>query len=121
MGRVNVVEYKGKRILVQDFSGVRAGEDFDRSIAEAKAYIASQPAKSILSLFDASKAIYNTQVLAALKDFTKHNEPYMKASAVVGVEGILNIALLAVSTFSGRTFKSFADRQSAMDWLVEQA
>lgn len=120
MGRINVVEYKGARILVQDFSGMRAGEEFDRSIAEAKAYIASQPARSVLSLFDATKAIYNTTVLTALKDFTKHNEPYMKASAVVGVEGILNIALLAVSTFSGRTFERFADRQSAMDWLVEQ-
>jgi hypothetical protein len=120
MGRINVVEYKGKRILVQDFSGARAGEEFDRSIAEAKAFIASQPAKSILSLFDATKAIYNTAVLTVLKEFTKHNEPYMKASAVVGVEGILSIALLAVSTFSGRTFKSFADRQSAMDWLAEQ-
>lgn len=121
MERITVVEHKGKRILVQDFSGVRAGEEFDRGIAEAKAYIASQPAKSVLALFDASKAIYNTATLTALKEFTKHNEPYIKASAVVGVEGILNIALLAVSTFSGRTFKSFADRQSAMDWLAEQA
>jgi hypothetical protein len=120
MGRINVVDHKGKRILVQDFSGVRAGEEFERTIAEAKAYIASQPGKSILSVFDATKAVYNTAVLTALKDFTKHNEPYMKASAVVGVEGILSIALLAVSKFSGRTFKSFSDRQAAMDWLVDQ-
>jgi hypothetical protein len=120
MGRINVVEHQGRRILVQDFSGMRAGEEFDRSIAEARAFIASQPAHSVLSLFDASKAVYNAAALAELKDFTKHNEPYMKASAVVGVEGILSVALMAVSKFSGRTFRSFADRQSAMDWLVGQ-
>jgi hypothetical protein len=39
---------------------------------------------------------------------------------VVGIEGLLNIALTAVSKFSGRTFKTFKDRPSAMDWLVEQ-
>jgi len=58
--------------------------------------------------------------VAALKEFTKHNEPYMKASTVVGIEGILGIALMAVSRFSGRLFKTFKDRPSAMDWVVEQ-
>ena len=120
MGRISVVEHRGKRILLQDFSGVRAGEEFDRALAEAKTYIASQPPKSVLSVFDATKALYNTAVLGALKDFTRHNEPYMKASAVVGVEGILSVALLAVSAFSGRQFKGFPDRQAAMDWLSEQ-
>jgi len=121
MGRISTVEHKGKRILIQDFSGLRAGGELDRTIAEAKAYIAGQPAKSVLSVFDATNAVYNTAVLTALKEFTKHNEPYMKASAVVGVEGILSIAVMAVSRFSGRTFKGCKDRQSAMDWLVEQA
>ncbi len=121
MSRISVVDHKGKKILLQDFSGIRPGEEFDRSIAEAKAYIASQPPKSVLSVFDATKALYNTAVLTALKDFTKHNEPYMKASAVVGAEGILSIAVLAVAAFSGRQFKGFPDRETAMDWLVAQS
>lgn len=120
MGRVNVVDHKGKRILIQDFSGLHPGEELDRTIDAAKAYIASQPEKSVLSVFDATSAVYNTAVLAALKDFTAHNKPYMKASTVVGAEGILSIAVMAVSRFSGRSFKGFKDRQSAMDWLVEQ-
>jgi len=120
MGRISEVEHKGKRILIQDFSGMHPGEEFDRTIAEAKGFIAGQPAKSVLSVFDATGAVYNAAVLAALKDFTAHNKPFIRASAVVGVEGILSIALMAVSKFSGRTFKGCRDRQSAMDWLVEQ-
>jgi hypothetical protein len=120
VGRISVVEHQGKRILLMDFSGLRPGEEFERGIAEAKGYIASQPAKSVRSVFDATGAVYNAAVLGALKDFTVHNEPYMRASAVVGVQGLLSVALVAVSTFSGRTFQTFPDRRSAMDWLVEQ-
>jgi hypothetical protein len=120
VGRIQIVQHKGKDILIQDFSGLKPGEEFRTGIGEARTYIASQPPKSVLSVFDGTGAIYNAEVVAALKEFTKHNEPYMKASTVVGIEGILSIALMAVSRFSGRVFKTFKDRQSAMDWLVEQ-
>jgi hypothetical protein len=98
----------------------RPGDEFLASEAEARAWIAGQPAKSVLSVFDATGAVYNLEVVNVLKDFAKHNEPFMKASTVVGVEGLLNLALTAVSRFTGRTFKTFKDRQSAMDWLVGQ-
>ena len=120
MGRISEVMHEGKRILIQDFSNMRPGEEFRRGIAEAKAFIAGQPPKSVLSVFDATQAFYDTEVLVELKDFTKHNEPYIKASAVVGVTGVASIAVMAVSRFSGRTFKIFDDRVSAMDWLVAQ-
>lgn len=120
MSRVSFVEHRGKRIFVMDFSHLRPGDEFLASIAEAKAWFKSQPAKSALSVFDATGAVYNLEVIGVLKDFTKHNEPFIKASSVVGIEGLLNIGLTAVAKFSGRTFKTFKDRPSAMDWLVEQ-
>jgi hypothetical protein len=120
MSRIGFVEHRGKKIMVMDFTGARPGDEFATSLAEAKAWIASQPAKSVLSIFDATGAVYNIEVMEALKGFTKHNEPFMKASTVVGVEGLLKVGLTAVSKFSGRTFKTCNDRQSAMDWLVEQ-
>jgi hypothetical protein len=120
VSRISFLEHRGRPIIVMDFSHLRPGDEFLASIAEAEAWIASQPAKSILSVFDATGAIYNLEVVAVLKDFTKHNEPFMRASAVVGIEGLLNIALTAISKFSGRTFKTFKDRPSALDWLVEQ-
>lgn len=120
MGRIQVVQHKGKDVLIMDFSHLKPGEEFRTGIGEARKHIAEQPPKSVLSVFDATGAVFNTEVVSVLKEFTKHNEPYMKASTVVGVEGILSIALMAVSRFSGRVFKTFKDRQSAMDWLVEQ-
>lgn len=120
MGRIGTVVHKGKTILLQDFAGLRGGQEFQGAIAEAKRYIASQPPGSVLSVFDATGTVYNAETLATIKDFTQHNGPYMKASAVVGIAGILSIALMAVSKFSGRRFQTFPDRAAAMDWLAEQ-
>jgi hypothetical protein len=120
MSRIGFVEHRGRQILVMDFSHLRPGEQFRAVVAEAKVCLARQPAKSVRSIFDATGAASNIEVIHALQDFAKHNEPFIRASAVVGVEGLLHLALTAVSKFSGRTFKTFDDRQSAMDWLVEQ-
>jgi hypothetical protein len=120
MDRIQVVQHKGKQVLIQDFTGATPGEEFRATLEAAKTYIASQPPKSILSVFDGTGSRYNVEVLSALKDFAKHNEPYMKASSIVGMKGILSIALMGVARFTGRVFKTFEDRQSAMDWLVEQ-
>ena len=120
MSRISFVEHLGKKIIVMDFSHLRPGDEFISGILEAKEWFASQPAKSALSIFDATGAAYNMQFINVLKAFTKHNEPFIKASTVIGVEGILNLALTAVAKFSGRTFKTFKDRPSAMDWLAGQ-
>lgn len=120
MERISVVQHQGQTVLVQDFTGLREGDDYRRALSEAKAYIGRQPPASVRSVFDATGAVYNAAVIAELKDFTAFNKPFMKASAVVGVEGILGIALLAVEKFSGRTFKRFKDRAAALDWVVAQ-
>ena len=118
--RIKVVTHRGKQIFLQDFTNVSPGPEFDALIAEARKYLDSQPPKSVLSLFDGTGGHYNVEVLAALKAYAKANEAYMKASAVMGGEGILGIALMAVARFTGRSFTPFKDRLSAMDWLAEQ-
>jgi len=120
MARISVVQHNGQTVLLQDFSNLREGDDYRRCVAEAKAYIGRQAPASVRSVFDATGAVYNAQVLAELKDFTAFNKPFMKASAVVGVEGILGIALLAVEKFSGRSFRRFKDRAAALDWVAAQ-
>jgi len=120
MGRVQTIQHRGKNVLIEDFSEIKPGDEFRAAIDEARRFIASQPPKSVLALFDATGSRFNTEALGEMKQFTKDNEPFIKASAVVGIEGILSIALMAVSRFSGRTFETFTDRPSALDWLVEQ-
>ena len=118
MNRICFIEYKGKKILVENFSGMKPGSEFLELINEAAGIIRSQPNKSVLAVFDATNAKFNNEILEAMKSFTKDNMPYIKGVTVVGVTGLLKVALTAVSKFSGREFNPFSTREEAMEWLV---
>ncbi len=69
-------------------------------------------------LTDVTEAHYDKEVADAMKEFVKNNTPYVKASAVVGADGVRLILLQTVIFLSRREIKAFPDRNSAMDWLT---
>ncbi len=120
MERICFVQYQGQSILLEDFSNLRAGKEFLDTLAVAQKTIAAQPPKSVLALLDATGASFNAEILAALKNFVQANTPYIKCATVVGITGLLNVALAAVTKAAGRPLHVFATRQAAMDFLVAQ-
>ncbi|MBN2103512.1 hypothetical protein JW835_05670 [bacterium] len=120
MERIQFIEHKGKKILLEDFSGMKPGDEFAEVLAEARKIIHSQSKSSVLALFDATDAMYDHDTLDQVKEFSASNTPYIKASAVVGITGLRKIALTAVSKLSGRDFKVFNSRREALDWLADQ-
>jgi hypothetical protein len=123
MGRVNFVQHKGKSILIEDFTNMKPPKDMDeylRTIKEAHQAFASQPQKSVLAVFDVTNSSFNTEVLSMLKDFTISNTPYVKCAVIVGLTGLMKVALATVSKLTGRSFQLFPSRQAAMDFLVTQ-
>lgn len=120
MARIDFTEHKGKKILVEDFSNISNPVELIALIEEARKVIATQPSKSVLAVLDASHSRFNNDVLNAMKEFTKANTPYVKHACVVGIDGLLNVALTAVSKFSGRSFKACSSLEEAKDWLVTQ-
>jgi hypothetical protein len=64
---------------------------------------------------------YNAEILQAMKELAVHNGPYLKASAIVGMNGLHRIAYQAVSVFSRRRVPAFDSEEAAMDYLVEEA
>jgi hypothetical protein len=120
MDRVTFLQYKGKAILLEDFSNMRPGPDFLALIKTAQATIARQPPGSVLALLDATGATYNAEIISALKNFVQANTPYIKCATVVGITGLLNVALVTITKVAGRSFHTFPTRQAAMDFLVTQ-
>ncbi len=121
MDRIQFINHKGKKILLEDFSNIRPGIEFKDTLQKAQDMIASQPAKSVLALFDASGASFNNETLSAVKEFTRANTPYIKAACVVGITGLLQVAMVAASKFSGRDFILFKSRDEALEWLATQS
>jgi hypothetical protein len=121
MDRTRWIEHKGKRILHYDYRGVRDPEEALAAIKISKEVAQTQPPKSILAMTSVRDARYNTAVLQAMKELASSNEPYVKASAVVGMAGLHRIAYQAVILFSRRKIQVFDTEEEAMDWLVQQA
>ncbi len=109
--------YKGKRIVVVDVSNTGKGEA--RPILEdARERISALPAKSALILTDVKDATYNTESSSAIKEFSSKITPYVKASAVVGAEGMRAVLIKIIANLTKREIKDFEEREAAMDWLV---
>lgn len=121
MSRTRFIEHRGQRIVLLDFSGLGANPaEALRHIAEAREFIGRLPPDgSARTLTDALGARYNSEILQAMKELAAHNKPYVDRAAVVTDSGLHRIGILAVATFSGRSLRGFADRDSALDWLAE--
>ena len=78
----------GRKIVFLDFSGCKA-TDLPPAIAEAKRRVSIQPKESALILMNVSDVELARETSQLLNDCSMHNTPYVKASAVVGVEGLI--------------------------------
>ncbi len=115
------INHKGKRVLLIDFSN--SGIDqINATIAQAKPLIAREPPLSILCLVDTTGSKFDIKISKALQEFSAHNKPYMKMTALVGVEGLQKVIYFAVLTFTKRTNIVLKNsREEALDWLVSMA
>lgn len=121
MERIYWMEYQGQKILIEDFSNMKPGEAFVQLLEQAREQIHSQPEGSVLALFDATGAIFNMDVIEVVKEFVRSNTPYVKAAAVVGIQGLLKVAMQSVNMAARRSFKLVKSREEGMDWLMSQA
>jgi hypothetical protein len=117
MARVEFIKHNGKELLFLDFSNCKPGDVF-LVIDEAKKTIRSCPENSVLTLTDVTNMRFDDRVTQQMKEFTTHNKPYVRAAAVVGVEGVKKIILNAVMLFSKRKFHTFDSIDSAKAWLA---
>jgi hypothetical protein len=120
MERTRFMDHQGKRILLLDYAGIIDPGEAASAIQESIAFVARQPKASLLVMTDVRRARYNGAVLQGMKELAAHNTPYVKASAVVGITGLLRIAYTAVLVFSKRNIRQFDEPRAALDWLVTQ-
>jgi hypothetical protein len=114
------IDYKGKRILFMDI-GVTEKDVLKERIATIEPVVEKEPLNSILCICSVIGGKSSPEMTQMLKDFTKHNRPYMKMTAVIGVEGIQKIIYQGVLMFTGRKNLVLKNtRPEALEWLAEQ-
>lgn len=111
------VVYKGKTIVIVDLSNLQPKEAIG-AVLRSQPLIAMHPPKSVLILTDVTNAAYDTEGSKVLKAWASRNTPYVKASAVVGAEGLRALMLEACRFVTGRPIKACRSREEAMEWLA---
>ncbi|MBI9049816.1 MAG: hypothetical protein JEZ00_10375 [Anaerolineaceae bacterium] len=120
MQRIYATEHKGKRILIQDFSNVKSTAEFMELLDETEKMLTSEPKDSVLSIFDATNMRYSSESLSRLKGVVQRSDPHMKATSIIGIKGMMVVALKSASRLVDRQYYLAKTHEEAMDWLIEQ-
>ena len=120
MAGISFITHNGVKILYEDYSQSKPVEIL-ALIEKSKAIISGQPQNSILALVNVKGSNFNLKVTTALKDFVKANTPYIKCSAVYGVEGLKEVIFNGILSFTGRkNLVLFKTLEEAKDFLANQ-
>jgi hypothetical protein len=119
MKRIYFIDHKGTQILYVDFSNLLPSQ-LPVCIEEAKKIIGAEPENSLLTLTNVTNMRFDYDSSQTIIDFSKHNKPYIKAAAVIGISGIQTVILNSVKISTKREFAIFDDIEKAKDWLAEE-
>lgn len=122
MAGFQAINHKGRIIYCLDIAGLHSRDkvDFYKYINQAKEEFQKHPPKSLLVVTNVTNTRYDTEIAKIFTDYVKHNTPYVKASAVVGLSGLQKIILTIIKTATGRNFYLAASMEEAFEWLVGQ-
>ena len=109
----------GKEIFILNFENHNI-DDAMPLIEECAKQVRQRPQGSVLTLTIATELKFTPAFIDELKELTKGNAPYVRKAAVVGITGLLNVAMTAVSIFSKRDFKLFDSKEDAIKYLLQE-
>lgn len=117
--RIQFLTFKGKQILLVDFSRLSADE-VEKTARAVPEVVTTRARGSVLLLADFTDAAFDQETLRAMKEAAVFNKPYIKKSAWVGAESFPEESRQSLKTFSGREFPIFKGRAEALEWLAAE-
>ena len=122
MERCKIITHKEKSIIQSDLTNFSTNnkEDLQEAINKVKVEIAKHPPGSVLILTDVTGLRFDAEITKMFADYIGHNKPYIKASAVVGIAGMMQFVFFNLLHSTLRDIKNFDSAAEALDWLVEQ-
>jgi len=120
MERVRFITHKDKRVLLIDYSNLSDESELVNMIEQREFLVDSQPRNSVLMVINVTGAKFSKEVLTRAKEANVYDLPYVRRSALVGVEDRQKAAVDAVSMFAKRQWEQFDTLAQALDWIVTE-
>jgi hypothetical protein len=115
--RIRLINHLGKKILLVDLSNcpVNQVEEVVRKVPD---YITVQPLRSVLVLTHFTGATFDRDAIRAIKETAVFDKPFVKKSALLGIEGMSASFYEELKSFSRRDMTIFKTRDAALGWLT---
>jgi hypothetical protein len=115
--RIRIIDHQGKEVLLVDLSNcpVNQVEEIVRKVPD---YVTVQPLGSVLVLTDFTGATLDRDAIRAVKETAVFDKPFVKKSALIGIEGLPASFYEELKAFSRRDMTIFKTRDAALAWLT---
>jgi hypothetical protein len=115
--RIRFIDHLGKRILLVDLSNCPVNQ-LERLVRSVPDYVTAQPLGSVLVVTDFSGTPFDRDATRAVKETAVFDKPFVKKSALVGIEGLPASFYEELKRFSRREMSIFETRDDALAWLT---
>lgn len=114
------LEYQGKQIFYQDFSGfdLQQADPIKEELLAVQAIVIQEPPNSILILADFRETQIGKDLMNLLTESSKVTQAHVKKTAVLGVRGVKRFLADTLIRMTGQPLSFFDDEATAKDWLV---
>lgn len=120
MSRIKKITHQNIEIVYTDLSNLDI-EEAKVIMIEAADLVGSYAPKTAYSMIDFEKMRFNRSVIETIKEISKRNEPYIVATAVLGLTSMTKLIAKSAILIGGRNAKVFDDIEEAKDWLVVES
>ena len=123
MERERIEEFTqgGKNFIYIDLSGLKENEEFLELVKVIEPAVEKYPENSLYTITNIENVRIDTETKKFIVQYLKHNKPYVKYGAVVGLDGIKKLVVNAVLSLSGRDNIFFAyTKEHATELLLRK-
>ena len=120
MERIEEFTKDNKDFIHLDFSGFRTCEEFEELTEQAKSVIANYSKSSLFAIVNISDVRLNSCIKSVFLDFIHCNAPYIRYSAIIGIDGIKKMMTETVIKQSTRKNFLFAFTKDQAIELIQR-
>ena len=118
MRKPEIIKHKGADIIYLDFTNMKEQHEILRLEDEGAELIQKQKFNSALTLTNMDGMFFNNDIRNHFSRVVKENSPFVKAGAVIGLNGLISIMYKSFIALTGRNIKLFKTKEEALDYLA---
>lgn len=119
---VSTLLIKGKKVILVDCSmkSVKTNEDVVKTLKQGSEAVAACAKGSALIITDVTERSFDSKVSDEFKAYASRNTPYVKASVMLGLNGMQKIIFNAIITFTKREYYIAKSLEDAKTYLADK-